>query len=274
MTGLPLRARASKSNESKKSIATSLGGFALDTIHQMDAFAGLEQLPDESVDLVVTDPPYNIASKQKLTVLGGKLMTTADAWGAWDTFHSFDYDLFVGRVISQCYRVLKPGGSFYMFSAREDNGFFIRRAVERGFTYRNQLAMIRKCALPSFGKKNWRSGFELCLYMTKGKATTFNFLSQAECRNVHAYASNFKKTKHPTEKPLEFIRRLVLVSSNPGEIVLDPFMGGGTTAAAAKETSRRFIGFEKESEYIRMAEERLAAIPEKNFRSDSSREAA
>ncbi|GEM_PF-6151015 len=91
-----------------------------DRIHHHDALKGLAQLPDESVDLVVTDPPYNIASKNRLIVLGGKLMSTHEAWGAWDTYHPFDYDLLIQRVLSACYRVLKPGGSLYMFTARED----------------------------------------------------------------------------------------------------------------------------------------------------------
>lgn len=229
----------------------------LNRIHCMDALAGLAQLDDESVDLVVTDPPYNIASKGKLTILGGELMSTHEAWGAWDTFHPFDYDLFIQQVLSACYRVLKPGGSLYMFSAREDSGFFIRKAEERGFIYRNQLAMVRKSPLPSFAKSNWRSAFELCLYVSKGKPKTFNFLSQQECINVHHYPSTFKRSRHPTEKPLEFIRRLVEVSSNSGDLVLDPFMGSGTTAVAARQAGRRFIGFELSPEYIAMAQERL-----------------
>jgi len=231
----------------------------VDQIHRMDALEGLKSLPDDSVDLVVTDPPYNIASKGKLTVQRGKLMSTKEAWGQWDTFLPFDYDLFIQQVLSGCFRVLKPGGGLYMFTAREDNGFFVRKAQERGFTFHNQLAMVRKSPLPSFGKRNFRSGFELCFYVTKGKPKTFNFLSQAECNNVYHYASNFKRTRHPTEKPLEFIRRLVLVSSNPGGLVLDPFMGSGTTAVAAQETGRRFIGFDTSAEYIRMAAQRLAA---------------
>lgn len=227
-------------------------------IYRMDALAGMKRLPDESVDLVVTDPPYNIAARNKLTIVRGQLMSTREAWGAWDTFHPFDYDLFIQQVLSACYRVLKPGGSLYMFSAREDSGYFIRKAVQRGFTFRNQLAMVRKSPLPSFGKGNWRSGFELCLYVTKGKPTTFNFLSQRECNNVYAYHSTFKRSRHPTEKPLEFIQRLVEVSSNRGELVLDPFMGSGTTAVAAKVTARKFVGFETNPEYLRMCRHRLA----------------
>ena len=229
----------------------------LNTIHSMDALGGLKQLADKSVDLVVTDPPYNIASRNKSTIQRGKLISTKEAWGDWDTFHPFDYDLLILKILSECYRVLKPGGSLYMFTAREHNGYFIRRAVERGFTYKNQLALVKTTALPSWSKASWRSAFETCMYLTKGKAKTFNFLSQRECVNVSTYAIRHKQTKHPTEKPIDFIRKLVLISSNPSDLVLDPFMGSGTTAVACKETGRRYVGFEISPGYIAMAEERL-----------------
>ena len=226
-------------------------------IYRIDAIDGLKQLPDESVDLVVTDPPYNIASKNKCTILQGKLMTTSEAFGSWDTFHPFDYDVFIMQVISQCFRVLKAGGTLYMFTARETNGYFIRKALQRGFTYVNTLAIAKTTQLPSWSKRSWRSAFELCFCVSKGRPKTFNFLSQRECVNLYRYHIRHKFTRHPTEKPLEFIRKLVLVSSNEGDLVLDPFMGSGTTAVACRESGRNFIGFELNRDYISMATKRL-----------------
>jgi site-specific DNA-methyltransferase (adenine-specific) len=229
----------------------------LNSIHQIDALEGLKQIDDNSIDLVITDPPYNIASSNKSTIQQGKLISTKEAWGAWDTFHPFDYDLFILKVLSECYRILKKGGSLYMFTARENNGYFIRRAVERGFTYKNQLVLVKSTALPSWSKASWRSAFETCMYLTKCKAKTFNFLSQQECVNVSTYSIRHKKTRHPTEKPLDFIRKLVRISSNPNDVVLDPFMGSGTTAVACKETGRQFLGFELNADYLTMARDRL-----------------
>ena len=160
-------------------------------------------------------------------------------------------------VISECYRVLKPGGAFYMFTAREQNGYFVRQGLARGFTYRNQLAMVKKNPLPSLSKSNWRSGFDLCMYLTKGKPRTFNFLSQQVCKNVFHYSNTQRETDHPTEKPLSVIRLLVEVSSQASDRVLDPFMGSGTTAVACLELGREFLGFELEKEYIDMARKRL-----------------
>ena len=226
-------------------------------IYRIDAIEGLRRLPDEGVDLVVTDPPYNIAAADRTTMKSGKPMSTLKAWGHWDRLHPFDYDILILNVISESYRVLKPGGAFYMFTAREQNGVFVRHAVARGFTYRNQLAMVKKNPLPSLSKSNYRSAFELCMYLTKGKPGVFNFLSQAECKNVFPYPNSRRDTAHPTEKPLAFIKLLIQVSSNEGDLVVDPFMGSGTTAVAARDLGREFLGFELDQDYITMARERL-----------------
>ena len=234
--------------------------LALNKIHRLDAIEGLKRLSDNSIDLIVTDPPYNIGSKHKVTKQRGKLMSTMQAWGSWDTFHPFDYDIFIMQVLSECYRVLKKGGTLYMFTAKEDNGFFIRKARERGFTFKTQLAIIKKTPQPSFFKNKWRGAFELCLCVTKDKPKTFNFLSQQECIDVFPYLNTRRETLHPTEKPLEFIKRIIRVSSNPGDVVLDPFMGSGTTAVACKELKRRFQGFELNKDYIKMANERMQRV--------------
>lgn len=229
----------------------------INTIHWMDAFNGLKRLTEESIDLVVTDPPYNIASDHKTTKQGNRIVSTREAWGEWDTYHPFDYDVMLMRLISECYRVLKSGGSLYLFTARKDNGFFIRKAVERGFTYQNQLALLKRNPLPHFRKTNWRSAFELCLYVSKGKPKTFHFLSQQECVNVYPYPIPQKETAHPTEKPLAFITRFIQVSSNEGDLVLDPFMGSGTTGVACQQLNRHFLGFEISRDYVKLAEQRL-----------------
>lgn len=229
-------------------------------IHLMDAFEGMRQLPDKSVDLIVTDPPYGIASKNKLTIMDGELKTTADAWGQWDTFaHPMEYDILMMRLICEAYRVLKPGGAFYCFTARETNARFLRMAVDRGFTYRNVFALVKKNVLPAFFKNCWRSAFDLCFFVSKGKIKHFNFLEQREMKNLYEYPSKFKHSKHPTEKPLELIERFIRVSSTPapGSLILDPFAGSGTTLVAAKKHGRQFIGFERDASYVKMANVRL-----------------
>ena len=144
-----------------------------------------------------------------------------------------------------------------MFSSRVQKGYFVRRAIDRGFRYRYQLVMVKTNPIPSLSKTNWRSSFEVCMYVTKGKPGTFNFVSQAQCKNVFVYSITHKQTTHPTEKPLAFIELIVEVTSNPGDLIVDPFMGSGTTAVACQRLGRDFIGFELEPAYIRMARKRL-----------------
>ena len=229
----------------------------INRIYQKDAIEGLKQLDDESVDLVVTDPPYNIASKHKKTIRHGELMSTMQAWGAWDAMHPFDHELLMLQVISQCYRVLKPGGIMYMFTSEEDNGYYIRKAKERGFTYKLQIAIAKTTQVPSVFRNCWRRTYQLCFSVSKGKPKTFNFLTQKEMVNLYSYSITHKQTTHPTEKPLEFIKKLIAISSNEGDLVLDPFMGSGTTAAACQELKRQYIGFDTDTEYLRMARQRL-----------------
>jgi len=217
----------------------------------------IKELQDESIDLVVTDPPYNIGDTNKRTKVGNKIVSNMEAWGEWDNYDKKEYDEFIFKLIAEMYRVLKKGGSFYMFSAREDNGFFIREAVRVGFTYRNQLAIIKTNPLPLFVKNNYRSAFELCFYVTKGKPKTFNFLSQQDCINIYPYIIGKKYTKHPTEKPLGFIEKIVKISSNENDTVLDPFIGSRTTAVACKNLNRKCIGVEINKKYCDMSIKRL-----------------
>lgn len=226
-------------------------------IYNDNCLDAIKELQDESIDLVVTDPPYNIGDTNKRTKVGNKIVPNMEAWGEWDNYDKKEYDEFIFKLIAEMYRVLKKGGSFYMFSAREDNGFFIREAVRVGFTYRNQLAIIKTNPLPHFVKNNYRSAFELCFYVTKGKPKTFNFLSQQDCINIYPYIIGKKYTKHPTEKPLVFIEKIVKISSNENDTVLDPFIGSGTTAVACKNLNRKCIGVEINKKYCDMSIKRL-----------------
>jgi len=223
-----------------------------------DCFNVINEIPDNSIDLVIADPPYNISDSSKRIMLRNKIMSTMEAWGQWDSYDKKEYDEFIFRLITEMYRVLKKGGSFYMFSDRKDSGFFVREAERVGFTYKNLLAIVKTNPLPHFVKNNYRSAFELCFYVSKGKPKTFNFLSQQDCVNIYSYVIGKKDTKHPTEKPLGFIEKIVKISSNENDTVLDPFIGSGTTAVACKRLNRRCIGIEINKEYCDITVKRLS----------------
>jgi len=227
-------------------------------IHNSDCTEFMKCIPSESIDLIVTDPPYNIGQENKRTKVGNEIISNKEAWGEWDDFDNKEFDAFMFKVMSEMYRVLKKGGILYCFTARKKNGFYCDYACnETGFTYQNTIAIIKNNPLPHFTKTNWRSAFELAFYVSKGKPKTFNFLSQREIINTIPYNIGKKIGKHPTEKPEKAISLLIRASSNISDIVLDPFNGGGTTTSVAKKLKRKFIGIDKSKEYCDMAEKRL-----------------
>jgi DNA modification methylase len=233
--------------------------FENNKIYLMDCVKGIKDIANESVDLIITDPPYNIGQNNKRTKVGNVIMTNKEAWGEWDNYDPAEFEIFFVTYLKECFRILKRGGVMYCFSAREDNGFYIHKAVDIGFNYLNSLCIVKDNPLPQFTKTNYRSAFELCFYVCKGdKPTTFNFISQKECINVYRYLIGRKDTKHPTEKPLNFFKKLIKISSNEGDLVFDGFMGSGTTAVASKQLNRNFLGFEINDKYLAMANKRLS----------------
>ena len=231
--------------------------YKLNHIYRKDAWDGLSKLDTGSVALCILDPPYNIASTQKLSLSKNTIVSTHSLWGDWDSMEDGEYDAYMTRVLGQCYRTLKSGGSLYCFCSHQKHGFFLKTLATIGFKYHNTLALVKRNPVPSIRKTNWRSAFELCVYLSKDKRATFNFLSQKECVNVFHYVIGRKETTHPTEKPLDFIKLMVQVSSKNGELVVDPFSGSGTTAVACVETGRNFIGFDASTEYTQMARRRV-----------------
>lgn len=209
------------------------------------------------IDLILTDIPYNIGTKDRWGLVGGISTSNYVSFGDWDDMPIEHYDDMVLTFLSESYRLLKDGGAIYFFTAREDNGYFTRKAKEIGFEYQNTIALVKSNPIPSMGFRNYRSCFELCAYMSKGKVKTFNFVSQGYCKNVFETGNKHGITMHPTEKPLDLMIKMIRVSSNVGDLVLDPFAGSSTTLEACIKTGRNGIGIEKNREYFEMSKQRL-----------------
>jgi len=219
----------------------------------------LPRLPAGSVDLVVTDPPYNIASDHAVTMVGDRLLTTAQAWGAWDRYSAADYRALLEGVFRQLHRLLRAGGQVYWWCGSRGIGDTIEAAEGVGFRFRAKLVAVKARPQPAWRQGNWRSAYEECLYFSKGAPTPFHFLGQRQMRNAWLLPHEYKASTHPTEKRPAMIAPLIRVSSRRGEVVLDPFLGSGTTAVVARAMGRRFIGIEREGSYLEMARRRLAA---------------
>jgi len=240
----------------------------INKIHEGDCLELLKKIPDNSIDCVITDPPYMISQKGKSI---GRKSLSNKSWkrnmdikldfGKWDNFDSEkEFFNFTEKWFKECARVLKPKSWIYIFFDKQKTGYFdLFLSRKYGIKGRTIFAWLKSNPVPSFRKVNWLSASEFIWVGSKGDCKLKNFLQQKEMHNnmTTPNKSAYGETKHPTEKPKKVIRKLVLVNTNEGDLVLDPFIGSGTTAIVCKELKRNFIGIEKEEEYVKMSRERL-----------------
>mgnify|MGYP000997644674 FL=1 len=247
----------------------------INKIHLGDCIELLRKLPNNSIDLIFADPPYNLQ-------LNGELyrpnQTKVDAvTDAWDKFDSKeDYDRFTTAWLTECYRVLKNTGSIWVIGTYH-NIYRVGAIIQNiGFWMLNDIIWIKTNPMPNFKGTRFNNAHETLIWSTKSQKSkyTFHYHSMKVmnddlqmrsdwlipiCSGEERIKVNGQKA-HSTQKPAELLLRIILSTSNPNDIVLDPFSGSGTTAAVAKRLGRRYIAFEKEASYIEIANERLAKI--------------
>lgn len=231
---------------------------AADALHEGDFRTVLGRLPGGFADLVVTDPPYNIASPYALTHADGRLVTTAQAWGRWDQYTPEAYRALLADLFRLVARALRPGGQVYCWLAARYLSDAIRAGEAAGLRYRAKLVSVKARPQPSATGDNWASAYEECLYFAKGRAWPFHAPAAGRL-NVLTPPYERKASGHPTEKRPGMIAPLIQASSNPGHVVLDPFLGSGTTAVVARSLGRRYVGIERDPDYFAMAKQRLRA---------------
>jgi len=233
-----------------------------------DCIEELKKLPDESIDCIITDPPYMISQKGKSI---GRKSLSSKSWkrnmdikldfGKWDQFEDEkEFFEFTENWFKECVRVLKTKGWIYIFFDKQKTGYFdLILGPKYGVKSRTIFVWGKVNPAPSFRKVNYLSASEFVWVGSKGECKLKNFLKQNEMHNymLTPNKSSYGKTTHPTEKPILVITKFILTSSNEGDIILDPFIGSGTTAIACLKLNRKFIGIEKEEEYFTMANERI-----------------
>ena len=207
---------------------------------------GLSELEDKSVDLVITDPPY--------AVLG----TDSGYRQKWDTFNSFEeYMGIIRKVFSEINRVTKDDSHIYIFWSQK----YLKEGLD--VFNPNRVLIWHHPNLAKTTNKMFLWTYDPILYIKKGKPTFKAQFLKKENVDVFNYAkpqSNWKyelNRFHPTSKPLKLIYNFVKISSKENDLVLDPFVGGGTTAVACKQLNRNFIGYEINPEYCEIANKRL-----------------
>jgi len=215
----------------------------------------LKALPDNSVDLILTDPPYNIAQYSTGNIKFEWRCDRNNDIAEWD-----EEPLAPADFVDDFKRVLKPTGNAFVFTSYNMVGDW-HKAFDCEYDTFQFMAWHKTNPVPNFMKTSFLNSVELIIcFWNKGH--TWNFMGQAEMHN-HIEApicmgnERLKDPKHPTQKPLKVLEHIMKIASNEGDVVLDPFMGVGSTGVAAKKLNRQFIGFELNTDYFKAAEKRL-----------------
>jgi site-specific DNA-methyltransferase (adenine-specific) len=233
-----------------------------DCIELMDA------MPEESVDMIFADPPYNL-SNDGFTVHSGKRVSVNK--GEWDKSAGVEKDFdFHSSWIRACRRILKPNGTIWI-SGTYHSIYACGYALNLlGFRVLNEITWYKPNAAPNLGRRMFTASHETLIWASKSKKSkhTFNYEMMREgnfpkdslknpgkqMRSVWAIGTPRSEEKlygkHPTQKPVDLLSRVVISSTNPGDTILDPFCGSGTTGVVALATGRKFIGFDLSQEFL------------------------
>ncbi|MDO9362297.1 MAG: site-specific DNA-methyltransferase [Sphingopyxis sp.] len=249
----------------------------LDSILQGDCVEMMRSLPAASVDMIFADPPYNLQLGGDLLRPDGSQVDAVD--DEWDKFDSLaTYDRFTHGWLKEAKRILKPGGSIWVIGSYH-NIFRVGTALQdQGYWILNDVVWRKANPMPNFKGTRFTNAHETLIWASMGEKAryTFNYRAMKTLNDELQMRSDWlipicggqerlKKggTKvHPTQKPEALLYRILLACSNPGDVILDPFFGTGTTGAVAKRLGRHYIGIEREDDYIAAAKERIEmALP-------------
>jgi DNA modification methylase len=215
-------------------------------LHLGDCLEVMKQIPDKSVDLVLTDPPYNIARENNFSTMG----RAGIDFGEWDK----GFDLF--SYIDQVSRVLNKDGSFVVFNAWRNLGAIADYAEKQGFETKDMIRLEKSNPMPRNRDRRYITDYECAIWFVKEKAKwTFN--RQDDKYQRPKFVACIESGLHPTQKNLSLMENLVKIHSNENNVVLDPFMGSGTTGLACKNLNRHFIGIEQNANYFEIAKGRI-----------------
>jgi len=248
----------------------------LNKIHQGDCVEGMKKLEDNSIDLVIADPPYRTTQSETKKKWGkqvkelSNIKSIANFEADWDKFTEKDYEEFTKEWIKEVYRVLRPKGTAFIHCilTGEFIGFpeIINSCKLNKFKLLNNISWCKPNGQPNLAGVRFSFSTEQIIWVGKeGKGKrTFNYQrlksmnGGKQMRDYWIIPTKPTKFNHPSPKPIKLCRLLVEACSNQEDIVLDPFMGSGTTALACKQLNRNFIGFEINKEYIDIANKRLS----------------
>jgi modification methylase len=251
-----------------------------DQILTGDCLEWLAKIPEASVDLIFADPPYNL---QLSNELWRPNMTKVDAVDeSWDYFESFQhYDEFSQAWLQACRRVLKEDGTLWVIGSYH-NIFRLGKIIQDlGYWILNDVLWVKTNPMPNFRGVRFTNAHETLIWAAKSKGAKYSFNHHAMkalnegkqmrsdwylpiCSGEERVRIDGKKA-HPTQKPEALLYRVILSSSQAGDLILDPFFGMGTTGVVAKKLHRRWLGIEREAEYVALAQARIDGIEPEPF---------
>ena len=238
-----------------------------------DSLKIMKTIPSKSVDLIFADPPYNLQLKD--TLYRPDQTTVEAVTQDWDKFNTYkEYDNFTEQWLKESKRILKKGGALWVIGSYH-NILRVGTSIQNhGFWILNDIIWHKTNPMPNFRGTRFTNAHETLLWCTTSREAkyTFNYQNLKElndgkqmrsdwyipiCSGKERLRENNNQRSHPTQKPEALMYRIILSSTNKGDIILDPFLGSGTTAVVTKKLQRNFIGIEQDKEYVSLAKKRL-----------------
>ena len=255
---------------------TPVAELPLNQILAGDCIQVMNALPAGSVDLIFADPPYNLQLKGELLRPDNSRVDAVD--DHWDQFDSFAvYDRFSHDWLAAAKRLLKPNGAIWVIGSYH-NIFRLGAALQdQGFWLLNDVVWRKSNPMPNFKGKRLTNAHETLIWAGRDEASKYTFNYEALkalnegiqmrsdwvlpiCTGHERLKDDNGDKAHPTQKPESLLHRVLVATTNQGDVVLDPFFGTGTTGAVAKMLGRDFIGIEREAVYRRVAEDRISLV--------------
>ena len=245
----------------------------LDTILQGDCIAEMARLPDKSIDMIFADPPYNLQLGGDLFRPEGSRVDAVD--DEWDKFESLAaYDGFTRDWLEQARRILKDDGTIWVIGSYHNIYRVGSLLQDADFWILNDIVWRKSNPMPNFRGTRFTNAHETLIWCSKSEKAryTFNYRAMKAlnddlqmrsdwllpiCAGPERLKGDDGAKAHPTQKPEALLYRILLACTKPGDVVLDPFFGTGTTGAVARRLGRRWVGIEKETAYVKVARERI-----------------
>jgi modification methylase len=241
-----------------------------------DCIEAMQSLPSGSVDLIFADPPYNLQLKGELHRPDNSKVDAVD--DHWDQFSGFQaYDQFTSAWLKEAHRLLKPNGAIWVIGSYHNVFRLGATLQDLGFWILNDVVWRKSNPMPNFRGKRFTNAHETLIWASRSEGAKYTFNYEALkalnegiqmrsdwvlpiCTGHERLKDDKGDKAHPTQKPESLLHRVLVGTTQPGDVVLDPFFGTGTTGAVAKMLGRDFIGIEREESYRKVAEARIAKV--------------